>query len=204
MHARGAAGIGRREALLAAHAFGIVAHHQVALHHVDLFPVVVHERLGREGTGIDLEEPRAATFLLLLVEVRGEDLLPEARRVARRPLPAVAQVDLHEFEMLFRLHQAPSSLPSSHGARYTSSCAMAWWMTLPSNFANCWKSSRATARSRVASASLSAFSLSNSSCAMSTALPALTGKGSRHASGVCSTMRRNPGQVDTRGTCTSR
>jgi hypothetical protein len=78
VHARRPAGIGRRDALLAAFALLVVADHEVALHDVDLFPVVVYERLGRERTGVDLEEPRAAALLVLLVEIGREDLLPEA------------------------------------------------------------------------------------------------------------------------------
>src|SRR2546426_1098715 len=80
MHAGRPASIGGCEALLAALALPVVAHHQVALEHVDLFPVVVHERLGGEGACLDLQEARAAAALRLL-EIRGEDLLVEARRV---------------------------------------------------------------------------------------------------------------------------
>ncbi len=62
------------------------------------------------------------------------------------------------------------------------------------------KSSRASARSREAKAAFIASSESNSSCAISTALPRFTGNGSFHSSGVCSTMRRSPGQLVTIGT----
>src|SRR6185295_4211879 len=68
VHARRAAGVGGREALLPALALLVVADHQVALHHVHLFPVVVHERLGGERAGLDLEQPGAAAFFVLLVE----------------------------------------------------------------------------------------------------------------------------------------
>src|SRR5947207_1840009 len=84
MRAGGPAGVGRREALLAAASLRVVADDEIALRDVDLFPVVVHERLGRERAGLDLEKPRAAAALVRLVEVRGEDLLVEARRIARR------------------------------------------------------------------------------------------------------------------------
>src|SRR4051812_31113004 len=60
MHARGPAGVGRGEALLAALALRVVADDQVALHHVDLFPMVVDEGHRGEGAGIDLEQARAA------------------------------------------------------------------------------------------------------------------------------------------------
>src|SRR5258706_11908551 len=198
------AGIGRREALLAAAPLHVVADDEVALHHVHLFPVIVDERHGRKRTRLDLQEPRAAALLVRLVEIGGEDLLVEARRIARRHFPAGLQVDLHELEMLLRFHHAPSSLPASQGARYTSSCAMAWCPTVPSKRGNRLKSSRASARSRDANAAFIAASSSNSSCAISTALPGFTGKGSCQASGVCSTMRRRPGQRETSGTWTSR
>src|SRR6185436_12627536 len=204
VHAGRAARVGRREALLAALALLVVANHQVALHHVDLFPVVVHERLGGERTGLDLQQPRAAAALVFLVQIAGQDLLVEARRVARRHFPAALQVDLHELQVLFRRHQACSSLESSQGERHTSSARIAWWITVPSNVMKLLKSSRAAARSREAKASFIARSLSNSSCAISTALPLLTGNGSFHSSGVWITMRCKPGQVATNGTCTCR
>src|SRR5437899_2130485 len=94
MHARRPAGIGRREGLLPALALLVVADDEVALHHVHLLPVVVHERLGGERPWLDLQQASAAAALRLLVEIRGEDLLVEARRVARRPLPAGVEVDL--------------------------------------------------------------------------------------------------------------
>src|SRR3954447_3051668 len=100
------AGVRRRETLLAAFALLIVAHDEVALHHVDLFPVVVDEGHGRERACIDLEKARAASLLRLLVQIGGEDLLPEARWIARRALPAGAEVDLYEFEMLLGSHAA--------------------------------------------------------------------------------------------------
>src|SRR5437773_2641307 len=151
MHAWGPAGIGRCEALLAALALPVVAHHQVALEHVDLFPVVVHERLGGEGAGLDLQQARAAAALRLLVEVRGEDLLVEARRVARRPFPAGLEIDAHEFEMRFGFH---------FPLLQTSSVAMAWCVTVPSYVMKGLKSSLAAARSGDAKARFIATSLS--------------------------------------------
>src|SRR5687768_10856113 len=107
------AGVGRREALLAALAVLVVADHQVALHDVNLFPMVVHEGLGGERPRLDLQQPGAAALLALFVEVRGEDLLIEARRVSRRHFPAARQVDLHELEMLLGFHVASASWMSS-------------------------------------------------------------------------------------------
>src|SRR5688500_15665672 len=109
VHARRPAGVGGREALLAALALLVVAHHEVALHHVDLLPMVVDEGLGGESAGLDLQEPRAAAGLRLLVEVGGEDLLVEARRITFRGLPSGRQVDLHELQVLLRFHAASAS-----------------------------------------------------------------------------------------------
>src|SRR6266850_2643973 len=132
VHARRTAGVGRCEALLAAAALSVVADDQVAVHYVDLFPVIVDEGLGGIGAGLDLEQPRTAALFMNLVEVAGQDLLVKAGRIARWAFPAGVEIDLDEFEMLLGLHQAPSSLPSTQGARNTSSCAIAWCTTLPS------------------------------------------------------------------------
>src|SRR6266403_105753 len=172
------------------------------LHHVHLFPVVVHERLGGKGVGLDLQQPGAAAELVDLVEIRGEDLLVEARRVAGRPLPAGVDIDLHELEVLLGFHQAPSSLLPTQGARNTSSCAIAWCVTVPSYVMKRLKSSLAAARSGDANARFIASSLSNSSCAISTALPRFTGNGSFQSTGVWITMRRRPGHAVTAGTWT--
>src|SRR5688572_23112348 len=59
VHARRPAGIGRRECLRAALALLVVAHYEVTLHHVDLFPVVMHEGLGGKRARLDLEQARA-------------------------------------------------------------------------------------------------------------------------------------------------
>src|SRR6188472_2475513 len=99
VHAGWPAGVRGRQALLAALSLRVVAHDQVPLHHIDLFPMVVHERLGGKSAGVDLQQPRAAALFRLLVEIGGEDLLPEARRIARRALPARGEVYLYEFEM---------------------------------------------------------------------------------------------------------
>src|SRR6185369_904117 len=88
MHAGRTAGVGRGEGLLAALSLRVVSHHEVAVHHVDLLPMVVHERLRGAGAGVDLEEPGAAAALRGFIEVRGEDLLPEPGRIAWRALPA--------------------------------------------------------------------------------------------------------------------
>src|SRR3954470_19199378 len=124
MHAGRPAGVGRREGLLAAATLLVVADDQVPLHDIHLLPVIVHERLGGVRARLDLQEPRAAAALIHLVEIACQDLLVEARRIARWALPAAGEIDPHEFEMLLGLY-APSSLPSSQAARNTSSSAIA-------------------------------------------------------------------------------
>src|SRR5690348_9282352 len=185
LHARRPAGVGRRVALLAATPLGIVADDQVALRDVDLLPVIVHEGLGGKRARLDLQQPRAATALAYLVEIARQDLLVEARRVARRPLPAALQIDLHELEMLLGLHA---------DLLHASSLCIAWCVTVPVNAGKRLKSSRAAARSGDWKARSIASAESNSSCASSTARPRLTAKGSCHSSGVWSTTRFMPGQ----------
>src|SRR5260221_779296 len=199
VHARRTACVGRREALLAPAALRVVAHDQLSMHHVDFFPVVVHERLGGKCARLDLEEPRAAAGLFHFIKIGGQDLLVEARRIVRRRLPARFQIDFAELEMLLGLHQAPSSLASSHGARNASSCTIAWWITLPSKGGKRSKSSRASARAGERNAACIDSSDSNSSCASSTERPRLTATGSCHSSGVCSVTRLLPGQPPRNG-----
>src|SRR5260221_12689909 len=194
VHARRTAGVGPREALPAGAALRVGAHDQISMHHVGFFPVVVHERLGGKCARLDLEEPRAAAGLFHFIKIGGQDLLVEARRIVRRRLPARLQVDFDELEMLLGLHQAPSSLASSHGARNASSCAIAWWITLPSNGGKRSKSSRASARAGERKAACIDSSDSNSSCARSTERRRLTPNGPCHSSGVCSITRPIPGQ----------
>src|ERR1051325_1382459 len=185
LHARRTAGVGRGEGLLAAAALRVVADDEVAVHDVHLLPVVVHERLGRICARLDFQEARAAALLVGLVEIRGEDLLVEARRVARRALPAGIEIDFDELEMLLGLH--PDLL-------HASCVSIAWCVTLPLNAGKRLKSSRASARSGERNAASIASRDSNSSCASSTARPRFTGKGSFQSSGVCSITRSIPGQ----------
>src|SRR5207247_10297018 len=166
--------IGGCEALLAALALPVVAHHEVALHDIDLLPVVVDERLGGKSVGLDLQQPGAAAELVHLVEIRGEDLLVEARRVAVRPFPAGLEIDAHEFEMRFGFH---------FPLLQTSSVAIAWCVTVPSYVMKRLKSSLAAARSGDAKSRFIASSLSNSSCAISTALPRFTANVSFQSAG---------------------
>ena len=64
------------------------------------------------------------------------------------------------------------------------------------------KSSLAAARSGDAKALFIASSPSNSSCAISTALPRSSANGSFQSTGVCITKRRKPGHDVTVGTWT--
>src|SRR5439155_16916851 len=91
------------------------------LHDVNLFPVVVYEGLGGERAGLDLQEPRTAAALFRFVEIRCEDLLVAAGRVAGRPLPARRQVDFHEFKMRFGFHGFPEA--KSGAARRLARCS---------------------------------------------------------------------------------
>src|SRR5271169_2076868 len=65
----------------------VVADDQVARHKEDLFPIFVHERLRRVGAWRETQKPGAATAPRLLVEVAGDDLLLNARRITRQRLP---------------------------------------------------------------------------------------------------------------------
>src|SRR5438045_9441231 len=61
-HAGRPAGVGGRKALLTALALLVVADDQVALHNVDFFPIVVHERRRGKGARVDLAQSRAASM----------------------------------------------------------------------------------------------------------------------------------------------
>src|SRR5262249_52497723 len=61
--ARRPASISRGVERLAALALRIVADDEVAGNEIDLFPMVVHERSGGVDTGIEAQEPRAASHL---------------------------------------------------------------------------------------------------------------------------------------------
>jgi hypothetical protein len=54
----------------------------------DLFPVLVHERLGREGPGRKPKEPSPGASPVVRVQVAGQDLMLDPRWIPRRDLPA--------------------------------------------------------------------------------------------------------------------
>src|SRR4051812_16872608 len=59
MDAGRTARVGRRLERLAALALRIVADDEVARDEIDLLPVIVHERRGRVGAGVELQQARA-------------------------------------------------------------------------------------------------------------------------------------------------
>src|SRR5438105_14717980 len=54
------AGIGAGREILAAPTLGIVADRQIALDEIHLFPIIMHEGLGRVDSGLEAQQPRAA------------------------------------------------------------------------------------------------------------------------------------------------
>src|SRR5215472_7390668 len=84
---------------LAAIARSVVADREIALDQKDLFPIVVHKRLGREYARSKPQQAGAAAAALRLVEAARQDLLLDAGGVARRCRPPRAHVDTMEFEM---------------------------------------------------------------------------------------------------------
>src|SRR5204863_1605413 len=92
-----AAGIGAGSEALAALAGDIVADRQIALDEIHLFPIFVHERLGREDARLEAQQPGAAAAPALFVEGAGEDLLLDAGGIARPDRPAAAHPEPVEF-----------------------------------------------------------------------------------------------------------
>src|SRR5207245_5387300 len=84
----------------AAFAVSVVADDQIARDEIYLFPVIVHEGLGRMHAGIEAQVARAKTALLLFVEESGEHLLPDPVRITRQFFPAALEVDLVELLVL--------------------------------------------------------------------------------------------------------
>src|SRR5262249_31016579 len=74
--------------LLAPLAVLVVAHDEVAGEQEHLFPILVHERLGGKGTGLDPQHAGAVATLVLLIEGAGENLLGKTGRIARNGVPA--------------------------------------------------------------------------------------------------------------------
>src|SRR6516165_4777159 len=109
--ARRAAGVSRRVERFAALAFLVVADNEIAGDHIDLFPMIVHERRSRVGAGVEAKEPGAASHFAGLVEVARKNLLLDARWVPCRRRPAAVHVYPGEFEMgLVHGHFSSSAL----------------------------------------------------------------------------------------------
>src|SRR6266571_1093112 len=97
---RRAASVGAGPEACAALAVAVVADDQIARDEIHLFPVIVHEGLGRMHAGIEAQVARAKAALLLFVEESGEHLLPDPVRIARQFFPAAIEVDLVELLVL--------------------------------------------------------------------------------------------------------
>src|SRR5262249_44133224 len=110
--ARGPARVRIRAELRSALAVPVAADDEVARHEVHLLPVVVHERLGRVHAGREAQMARAEAAPGLLVEEAREDLLLDARRIAFRRLPALAEIDGVELLVLLvdRHRRSPRSV----------------------------------------------------------------------------------------------
>src|SRR5207244_9410468 len=80
----------------AASAVPVVADDQIARDEIHLFPVIVHEGLGRVHAGVEAQVARAKAALLLFVEESGEHLLPDPVRMARQFFPAAIEGGLGE------------------------------------------------------------------------------------------------------------
>src|ERR1051326_562762 len=115
MGSRRAARIGERLERGAALAVRVVADDQVSRDQKHLFPIIVHERPGREGARRDAQQPRAAAALVGLVERPGKNLLLDSRRVAGGNLPAVFEIE--RMELVMRLVHRHEILPRSSGAK---------------------------------------------------------------------------------------
>src|SRR6266478_6034415 len=84
-----------------AFAVPVVADDQIARDEIHLFPVVVHERLGRMHAGGEAQMSRAETTLVLLVEESRKNLLPDPVGITRQFFPAAVEVDFVELLVFF-------------------------------------------------------------------------------------------------------
>ena len=82
-------GIGIRREFRSAFTSLVVADRQIARDEIDLFPVIVDERLGRVDAGRETKQPRTRAALVVLIETAGQDFLLYARRIAGRSFPPV-------------------------------------------------------------------------------------------------------------------
>src|SRR5436309_1391384 len=97
----------------------VVADGEIARDQEHLFPIIVHERLGRENARTDAQQPRAAAPLVALIQGSGEDLLLDSGRIAGGNLPAAFQIQGVEFVMC--LVHGHGNLPNWRDRFYASS-----------------------------------------------------------------------------------
>src|SRR5919197_5594186 len=82
-----ATGIGAGLEVLAAISGGVISDSQITLDQIDLFPIFVDKRCGREDSRCEAQESRAAAGSPSLVKGAGKDLLLDPARIPgwRRP-----------------------------------------------------------------------------------------------------------------------
>ena len=68
----------------------------------NFLPVLVLEGLRREHARVEFQAARAYASAVLLVEVPGNDLMPDTRRIIRDRLPASVQIDGVELLVLLQ------------------------------------------------------------------------------------------------------
>src|SRR5690606_26577923 len=78
---------------LATFAILVIADRQVTGEQEDFFPVIMHERLGREHTRLKAQQAGTGAALVFLIQRAGEDLLLDAGRVARGNLPSILHIE---------------------------------------------------------------------------------------------------------------
>ena len=89
----GPACVGVRTVFRSAPAFLVIADDQIARYEVNLFPVVVHERLGGVYARRKAQVTRAKAALVLLVDRTRQNLLLDALRITRWHLPVLREID---------------------------------------------------------------------------------------------------------------
>jgi len=115
-------GVGVIAKLLAAFAGRIVTDDQVAGEQKNLFPIIMHERCGRERSRSDAQQARAIAALAVFVERAGDDFLLEAGGIAGRDLPAALHVQRMKLFVAFverhcRLRRLRPSIRCRHSSR---------------------------------------------------------------------------------------
>ncbi len=89
--------VGIASEFLAAFALLVVADDQIARHQENFFPIIVDERLGRVDAGREAQKSGAVAAPRFFVELAGDDLLLNARRITGRRMPAFVHIEGVEF-----------------------------------------------------------------------------------------------------------